>query len=112
MEAICLLFNVRPDWPSAKTLLGDPGLMKKMIDYDKVKNVFTICRHLNDDSVGQYIRFSAKKAEKVCGQPKICSRDSGKNIESLQINVFMGTSNGSICQSCKNCRAQTCKVSK
>lgn len=37
MEAICLLFNVRPDWPSAKTLLGDPGLMKKMIEYDKVK---------------------------------------------------------------------------
>lgn len=36
MESLCLLFNVRPDWPSAKTLLGDPGLMKKMIDYDKV----------------------------------------------------------------------------
>lgn len=36
MEAICLLFSVRPDWPSAKTLLGDAGLMKKMIDYDKV----------------------------------------------------------------------------
>lgn len=37
MESICLLFNVRPDWPSAKTLLGDPGFMKRMIDYDKVK---------------------------------------------------------------------------
>ena len=36
MEAICILFNTRPDWPSAKTLLGDTGLMKKMIDYDKV----------------------------------------------------------------------------
>lgn len=36
MEAICLLFNVRPDWPSARIVLGDPGLMKKMIDYDKV----------------------------------------------------------------------------
>lgn len=36
MESICLLFNVRPDWPSAKSLLGDPGLMKRMIDYDKV----------------------------------------------------------------------------
>ena len=40
MEAICLLFNVRPDWPSAKSLLGDPGLMKKMIDYDKVDCLF------------------------------------------------------------------------
>ena len=42
MESICLLFNVRPDWPSAKTLLGDPGLMKKMIDYDKVCSVYNI----------------------------------------------------------------------
>lgn len=36
MEAICILFNVRPDWASAKTLLGDTSLMKRMIDYDKV----------------------------------------------------------------------------
>lgn len=36
MEAICILFNVRPDWASAKSVLGDPSLMKKMIEYDKV----------------------------------------------------------------------------
>ena len=36
MEAICILFNTRPDWASAKTLLADTGLMKKMIEYDKV----------------------------------------------------------------------------
>ena len=36
MEAICILFNVHPDWASAKTVLRDPSLMKKMIDYDKV----------------------------------------------------------------------------
>lgn len=36
MESICILFNTRPDWASAKILLGDPGLMKKMIEYDKV----------------------------------------------------------------------------
>ena len=38
MEAICILFNTRPDWPSAKSLLGDSGLMKRMIDYNKVCN--------------------------------------------------------------------------
>ena len=43
MEAICLLFNVRPDWASAKTLLGDSGLMKRMIDYDKVLCVINVC---------------------------------------------------------------------
>ena len=37
MESICILFNVRPDWASAKSLLGEPGLMKKMIDFDKVE---------------------------------------------------------------------------
>lgn len=114
MEAICILFNVRPDWPSARTLLGDPGLMKKMIDYDKVTTkimciMFIVMMMLY---IGQYIRCSAKKAEKVCGQPKVCPRNSGKNIQGLQINVFMGTSNGFICQSCKNSRAQACEVCK
>ena len=41
MEAICILFNTRPDWASAKTLLGDTGLMKKMIEYDKVMSAIT-----------------------------------------------------------------------
>ena len=36
MESICILFNVRPDWASAKTLLGDSSFMKRMLDYDKV----------------------------------------------------------------------------
>eukprot|EP00731_Ephydatia_muelleri_P009184 Em0004g1522a len=35
MESICILFNTRPDWTSAKQVLGDSSLMKKMIDYDK-----------------------------------------------------------------------------
>lgn len=35
MESICILFNTRPDWASAKQVLGDSSLMKKMIDYDK-----------------------------------------------------------------------------
>ena len=37
MESICILFSCPPNWPSAKQLLGDAGLMKKMIDYDKVR---------------------------------------------------------------------------
>uniref|UniRef100_A0A1X7UKU1 AAA+ ATPase domain-containing protein n=2 Tax=Amphimedon queenslandica TaxID=400682 RepID=A0A1X7UKU1_AMPQE len=35
MESICILFNSPPNWPSAKQLLGDSSLMKKMIEYDK-----------------------------------------------------------------------------
>ncbi|KAJ3137918.1 Dynein heavy chain 6, axonemal [Physocladia obscura] len=35
MEAICILFKMKPDWENSKKLLGDPQFMKKMADYDK-----------------------------------------------------------------------------
>ncbi|KAJ3027001.1 UNVERIFIED_CONTAM: Dynein heavy chain 6, axonemal, partial [Siphonaria sp. JEL0065] len=35
LEAICILFKVKPDWESSKKLLSDPQLMKKMAEYDK-----------------------------------------------------------------------------
>jgi dynein heavy chain, axonemal len=35
MEAICILFKVKPDWDSSKKLLSDPQFMKKMQEYDK-----------------------------------------------------------------------------
>ena len=41
MESICILFNSPLNWPSAKQLLGDSSLMKKIIDYDKVRISFT-----------------------------------------------------------------------
>ena len=41
MEAICTLFNVRPDWANSKQLLGDPGFLKRLIEYDKVTQLVT-----------------------------------------------------------------------
>ncbi|KAI8620571.1 dynein heavy chain and region D6 of dynein motor-domain-containing protein [Chytriomyces sp. MP71] len=35
MEAICILFKMKPDWDNSKKLLADPQFMKKMADYDK-----------------------------------------------------------------------------
>ncbi|KAJ3021047.1 UNVERIFIED_CONTAM: Dynein heavy chain 6, axonemal [Siphonaria sp. JEL0065] len=35
MEAICILFKMKPDWENSKKLLGDPQFMKKMAEYDK-----------------------------------------------------------------------------
>ncbi|KAI8925763.1 dynein heavy chain and region D6 of dynein motor-domain-containing protein [Entophlyctis helioformis] len=35
MEAICILFKLKPDWENSKKLLSDPQLMKKMAEYDK-----------------------------------------------------------------------------
>jgi dynein heavy chain len=35
MEAICICFNTKPDWATAKGLLGDSYFLKKLYDYDK-----------------------------------------------------------------------------
>uniref|UniRef100_A0A7N8WQ61 Dynein, axonemal, heavy chain 6 n=1 Tax=Mastacembelus armatus TaxID=205130 RepID=A0A7N8WQ61_9TELE len=41
MEAVCILLNLislshyRPDWPSAKQLLGDANFLRRLTDYDK-----------------------------------------------------------------------------
>ncbi|KAJ3105519.1 Dynein heavy chain 6, axonemal [Phlyctochytrium planicorne] len=35
MEAICILFKVKPDWDNSKKLLSDPQFMRKMTEYDK-----------------------------------------------------------------------------
>uniref|UniRef100_A0A8C6TD81 Dynein heavy chain coiled coil stalk domain-containing protein n=1 Tax=Neogobius melanostomus TaxID=47308 RepID=A0A8C6TD81_9GOBI len=35
MEAICILLNCKPDWPSAKQLLGDSNFLRRLTDYDK-----------------------------------------------------------------------------
>lgn len=35
LEAICILFKVKPDWENSKKILSDAQLMKKMAEYDK-----------------------------------------------------------------------------
>ncbi|XP_053317654.1 dynein axonemal heavy chain 6 [Spea bombifrons] len=35
MESICILLNAKPDWPTAKQLLGDSNFLKKLLEYDK-----------------------------------------------------------------------------
>ena len=35
MEAVCILFNRKPDWKNAKTLLGEGDFLKQMVNYDK-----------------------------------------------------------------------------
>ena len=36
MEAVCILFNIRPDWGNAKQMLGDSGFLKSLITFNKV----------------------------------------------------------------------------
>ncbi|KAG7458844.1 hypothetical protein MATL_G00224900 [Megalops atlanticus] len=35
MEAVCILLNSKPDWASAKQVLGDSNFLKRLMDYDK-----------------------------------------------------------------------------
>ncbi|KAM3623278.1 uncharacterized protein V6R79_009492 [Siganus canaliculatus] len=35
MEAVCIMFNCRPDWPSAKQLLEDASFLSQLTDYNK-----------------------------------------------------------------------------
>ncbi|XP_029367943.1 dynein heavy chain 6, axonemal [Echeneis naucrates] len=35
MEAVCILLHCKPDWPSAKQLLGDANFLRRLTDYDK-----------------------------------------------------------------------------
>jgi dynein heavy chain len=35
MEAVCILRGEKPDWDSAKRLLGDAGFMRSLEDFDK-----------------------------------------------------------------------------
>jgi dynein heavy chain len=35
MEAICILFKMKPDWDTAK-VLSDPQLMRRMAEYDRI----------------------------------------------------------------------------
>ncbi|KAI9224248.1 dynein heavy chain and region D6 of dynein motor-domain-containing protein [Blastocladiella britannica] len=35
LEAVCVLFKVKPDWDSSKKLLSDPQFLRKIQEYDK-----------------------------------------------------------------------------
>ncbi|CAE1329165.1 DNAH [Acanthosepion pharaonis] len=63
LEAVCILMNQRTDWSTAKAMLGEPGFLKRMVDYDK--------DHISDASLKRlkkYIdnpKFQPEHVEKV-----------------------------------------------
>ncbi|KAJ3215607.1 Dynein heavy chain 6, axonemal [Dinochytrium kinnereticum] len=63
MEAVCILFKVKPDWDNSKKLLSDPQFMRKMTEYDKDNIPESITKKLR--KYAENPSFNAEAVEKV-----------------------------------------------
>ena len=60
-------FVCRPDWPSAKGLLGDPNFLKRLMDYDKENIADPILRKLKKYIENpKFVPEVVEKTSKVC----------------------------------------------
>uniref|UniRef100_A0A667W9Y7 Dynein axonemal heavy chain 6 n=1 Tax=Myripristis murdjan TaxID=586833 RepID=A0A667W9Y7_9TELE len=71
MEAVCILLNSKPDWPSAKQLLGDSYFLKRLTDYDKDNIKPQILQKLqkyvnNPDFVPEKVEKVSKACRSMC----------------------------------------------
>lgn len=60
MCAVCVLFQRKPDWPTAKQMLGDPNFLKKLLQFDKNAVPDTVFTKLK-----KYTKVADFKAETV-----------------------------------------------
>nr|XP_054751474.1 dynein axonemal heavy chain 6-like isoform X1 [Lytechinus pictus]XP_054751475.1 dynein axonemal heavy chain 6-like isoform X1 [Lytechinus pictus] len=71
METICILLGVKPDWPTAKGLLGDPTFLKKLMEYDKENIADSLLRKLkkyieNPKFVPEVVEKTSKACKSMC----------------------------------------------
>ncbi|XP_064174621.1 dynein axonemal heavy chain 6 isoform X1 [Anguilla rostrata] len=71
MEAVCILLNSKPDWTSAKQVLGDSYFLKKLMDYDKENIKPQVLQKLqryvnNPDFVPEKVEKVSKACRSMC----------------------------------------------
>ncbi|XP_029013318.1 dynein axonemal heavy chain 6 isoform X2 [Betta splendens] len=71
MEAVCILLNCKPDWPSAKQILGDANFLKRLTDYDKDNIKPQILQKLhkyihNPDFIPEKVEKVSKACRSMC----------------------------------------------
>jgi len=67
MEAVAILLGAKPDWPSAKTLLGDSNFLNRLINFDKDNIADSILKKLKkyiEDP--KFVPEVAEKSSKAC----------------------------------------------
>ncbi|XP_053147968.1 dynein axonemal heavy chain 6 isoform X2 [Hemicordylus capensis] len=71
MEAISILLNAKPDWATAKQLLGDSNFLKRLLEYDKENISRQILLKLqkyinNPDFVPEKVEKVSKACKSMC----------------------------------------------
>ncbi|KAJ8000573.1 hypothetical protein DPEC_G00181790 [Dallia pectoralis] len=71
MEAVCILLGSKPDWSSAKQVLGDSYFLRKLMDYDKENIKPQILQKLqkyisNPDFVPEKVEKVSKACKSMC----------------------------------------------
>ncbi|XP_047126546.1 dynein axonemal heavy chain 6 isoform X3 [Hydra vulgaris] len=67
MESVCILLGAKPDWATAKILLGDPNFLKRLIDFDKDNIPDSALKKLKKYIENpKFLPEIAEKSSKVC----------------------------------------------
>ncbi|XP_060619679.2 dynein axonemal heavy chain 6 isoform X2 [Anolis sagrei] len=71
MEAICILLNAKPDWATAKQLLGDSTFLRRLLEYDKENINRQVLQRLqkyinNPDFVPEKVEKVSKACKSMC----------------------------------------------
>ncbi|EGV93207.1 Dynein heavy chain 6, axonemal [Cricetulus griseus] len=88
MEAISILLNAKPDWPTAKQLLGDSNFLRRLLEYDK-ENIkpqilAKLQRYINNPD------FVPEKVEKVSKASRNMALTKARLVRAGKLTAALG----------------------